>query len=267
MTSGSAAETDSAPPLGLGAQRQHEVVADRAVFVRGPSAPARRSHTAAACASSTSRTRGYAASGGGTTSAISSAAVRSRIARLAARITGARRSVEPPLSERYWRTASSSVRDADIASWPSAVHPVVGRLGGAAGDPLDRRLRYVRAHREAASIACGPPARRRAARPQQQSTPRHRPTRRRRRPRRGSGPTLHPVGTIRLKMISTIIVNIAWPGDERRHLGHVGRPERDDRQHHPHHGRVDTHQLDEQRTRARSRSPCPRRHAPPGCPW
>ena len=53
--------------------------------------------------------------------------------------------------------------------------------------------------------------RRRAARPQQQRHHRRRRARRPRRPRPGSGRRCQPVGTIRLKMISTIIVNAAWP--------------------------------------------------------
>ena len=140
---------------------------------------------------------------------MSSAAVRSRVARLAARITGARRSVDPPLSERYWRRASSSVRAAVIASWPSAKT----RSSAASDAPrLTRRTaacRYVAPTSAAASIAFdtaddAP----RGHNNTDTTTPTAAPTSTSSTRIR---PTLQPVGTITLKMISTIIVNIACP--------------------------------------------------------
>ena len=73
-------------------------------------------------------------------SMIRSAAARTRIARLKARTIGPRKSVVPPPSERYWRTASSATRDDAIASWlrMASLSAICSYV--AAGDPQHRRL-------------------------------------------------------------------------------------------------------------------------------
>ena len=175
-------------------------------------------------------------SGGGVgMSVIRSAAARTRIARLNARTIGARKSVSPLLSERYCRTASSATRDAASASWLS-VASFVGasprnaprvilphrRLAGTAA----KMARAASTARDADAVAplghSSSDTITPTSAPTTTSSTRIRPT-------------LHPVGTIRLKTISTIIVKAAWRRGERSDLGHVGRAEHDDGHQGPQH--------------------------------
>ena len=140
---------------------------------------------------------------------MSSAAARSRIARLAAVIAGARMSVLPPLSERYCRTASSSVRDASNASWLSAI------TRSSASSDAPRVTRRTAAFKNVAPTAraSSTALATAAVAPRGHSrtdtiTPTNAPTTT---SSTRIKPTLHPVGTMRLKMINTIIVKAAWP--------------------------------------------------------